>query len=270
MNRFSILQKIILALLVGIAYSCGDSDPEPVDCNLAGLSITIDNVVDATCNQDNGEVEVTVNGGDGLEFSIAGSNFQSIPTGSSTITDLPSGSLTVTLRDGDNCTVTGNFTINDINNVTFQADIQNSGCQTSAGSLTATASGGVEPYSFSLDGSALQTDNSFTGLEAGDYTLLVQDSEGCETSNTISVLTGVSYANQIQEIMETNCTISGCHDGESGIPDWTDLSNVQSNSTNIKSRTAAGTMPPSSSGLSLTQDEVDAIGCWVDDGALDN
>ena len=123
---------------------------------------------------------------------------------------------------------------------------------------------------YSLDGGAFQTDNTFSGLGSGDYTVLVQDSDGCETSNTVTVLTGASYANQIQDIIETNCAVSGCHDGDSGIPDWTSLSNVQDNAANIKNRTAAGTMPPANSGITLTQDEVDAIGCWVDDGALSN
>ncbi len=270
MNTFSILSKIFFVVLIGFSLSCGDSDPEPVDCNTSGLSISVNNSTDATCGQDNGSVEVTINGGAGLEFSIAGSDFQAINEGTTTITDLPAGSLTVTIRNADNCTVTGNFTIGDINNVDFDATTMDAGCLTSNGSLTATPSGGVEPYMYSLDGGTFQSDNTFSGLASGDYTLLVQDSDGCETSNMVTVLSGVSYANQIEDIIEASCAVSGCHDGQSGIPDWNVLGNVQDNAANIKNRTAAGTMPPSNSGITLTQDEVDAIGCWVDDGALDN
>ena len=259
----------IIIILIVVSWSCGDSDPEPVDCAATGPTVTVDNVVDATCGEDNGQVSVTVTG-DALEFSIAGSAFQSIPSGSVTIEDVPSGSLVITVRDANNCTTTASFNIDDINNVALDIDTDDSGCLTSNGAVTVTASGGVEPYSYSLDGGTSQSSNTFSGLSAGDYTVLVQDDDGCETSTTVSVLSGVSYANEIQLIIENNCAVTNCHDGGNSLPDWSMLANVQSNAANIKSRTANGTMPPASSGMTLEQSEIDAISCWVDDGALDN
>jgi len=271
MKSFQFFKNCTYVLMViSVFTKCGDSDPEPVDCSTAGPTVSVNSTTDATCGQDNGEVNVTVNGDANLEFSIAGSTFQSIPSGTVTIENVPAGSLVITVRDGTSCTATANFDIVDVNNVTLDADTDDSGCQTANGVVTVTASGGVEPYSYSLDGGSLQSANSFIGLAAGDYTVLVQDDDGCETSNTITVLSGVSYTNQIQTIVETNCAITNCHDGGNSLPDWSKLTNLQTSADNIKSRTAAMTMPPASSGITLEQEEIDAIGCWVDDGALDN
>lgn len=250
---------------------CSSSDPEPADCGTTGPSVTINSVVDASCGQDNGEVTLAITGGSGLEFSIAGAAFQSIAAGTATVTDIPSGSLVITVRDANSCTTTGSFTVDDINTLAIDLDNEDSGCQTSNGSITVTASGGTTPYSYSIDGGAAQSDNSFTGLASGDYTVLVTDDEGCETSTTLSVLSGVSYAAEIVPIIDVNCAISSCHDGNTtGLLDWSVLANVQENASNIKTRTANMSMPLASSGLTLEQSEIDAIGCWVDDGALDN
>lgn len=271
------MKPIRSTLLLGISVAavccltqCGDSDPEPVDCTTSGPAVTVNSVTDASCGQDNGEVDITVNGGASLEFSIAGSAFQSISAGNVIIENIPSGSQVITVRDANSCTATANFTVNNVNEVTIDVNTEDSGCTTSNGTLAVTANGGVAPYNYSLDGGALQSSNSFTDLPAGDYTVLVEDDEGCETSLTVSVLSGVSYTNEIQAIIDSNCALSGCHDGGNSLPDWSVLANVQANAENIKNRTSAMTMPPASSGITLEQGEIDAIACWVDDGALDN
>jgi len=81
----------------------------------------------------------------------------------------------------------------------------------------------------------------------------------------------VTFSGDIQPIIVANCALSGCHDGSNpSLPDWTVFSNVQSKAQLIKFRTGNRTMPPSNAGVQLTSDEIDAISCWVDDGALNN
>jgi hypothetical protein len=116
----------------------------------------------------------------------------------------------------------------------------------------------------------MQTDNNFSGLEAGDYTALVTDDDGCQASVTVSVLSGVSYNDNIVPIINTHCAISGCHNGSNAaLANWTDLATVQTNADNIKTRTTNGTMPPAGRPDMQTA-EIQAIACWVDDGALNN
>ena len=79
-----------------------------------------------------------------------------------------------------------------------------------------------------------------------------------------------SYENDIKPVLETNCALSGCHAGNNGLPDFTDKSEVFDNAAAIKFRTSNRTMPPSSSGLTLTNNEIKSIECWVDAGAPDN
>ena len=76
----------------------------------------------------------------------------------------------------------------------------------------------------------------------------------------------VTYSANISTIIEANCAISGCHAG-SVSPDFREFNTIQSKSDRIKVRTQNRTMPKNGS---LTQQEIDQIACWVDNGALDN
>lgn len=80
----------------------------------------------------------------------------------------------------------------------------------------------------------------------------------------------VSYANDIRPILDTNCQISPCHGTNAGIPSFATYNDVSANAAGIKSRTGNKSMPPSSSGKSLTDDQIQMIADWVDDGAMNN
>jgi len=265
------LKSLCLVLCLAIAAGCGSDDEDPVDCNAANLQATVSNVVDATCAQENGGFDLMVSGGSGpYELTIQGSGTQSIPSGISTIEGLAADSYNLTIRDTNGCSTTANVNINDVNNLAADSQIQASGCESSAGAITIDAIGGQEPYSYSLDGGAVQAENIFSGLGPGDYTALVTDDDGCETSLTVTVTTGVSFDNTIKAIIDTNCAVSGCHNGDDGaIPNWTSLSTIQANAANIKTRTSDGSMPPAGR-TDLTTEQIQQIACWVDDGALDN
>lgn len=79
-----------------------------------------------------------------------------------------------------------------------------------------------------------------------------------------------TYSNVVQPILASNCTISGCHDGNTALPDWSVFDNVQANADIIKERTSNRTMPPSNATVSLTSQEIEDIACWVDSGAQNN
>lgn len=71
-------------------------------------------------------------------------------------------------------------------------------------------------------------------------------------------------------IINTKCAVSGCHISGAQFPDFTNKSNIISFSNGIRTNTHNGTMPPQSSGFSLSADELKRISCWVAGGALDN
>ncbi len=72
------------------------------------------------------------------------------------------------------------------------------------GTITITASGGLTPYSYSIDGINFQASNVFTNLAAGSYTAWVQSNASCLSSTNVIVsepgplspaTTGVTNAN---------------------------------------------------------------------------
>lgn len=85
----------------------------------------------------------------------------------------------------------------------------------------------------------------------------------CEDSN-------VSLVNDIIPIVEQNCAVAGCHVSGTGRVDFTVKTNIISNASQIRTNTQAGSMPPASSGRSLTTAQKDEIFCWVTNGAKDN
>ncbi len=81
--------------------------------------------------------------------------------------------------------------------------------------------------------------------------------------------TEVSLATEVMPLLLAECTFSGCHNGDNGSSrDWTNKANVLAKAGAIKARTQNGSMPRSPGALS--QNEIDLIACWVDNGALDN
>ena len=92
---------------------------------------------------------------------------------------------------------------------------------------------------------------------------ILQMAESCGTS--------VSFQSEVQDILTNNCAISGCHNGDNGSSrNYLIFDNVQNNSQAIRSRTSARTMPPSSSGITLTSGQIQTISCWVEQGSQNN
>jgi hypothetical protein len=108
----------------------------------------------------------------------------------------------------------------------------------------------------------------FASLEAGSYTAVVKDANQCTVSKTnVKVVNGVSFDSQVKSIIQVNCVKSGCHNGGNNLPNFSNLSTVQSNAARIKTVVLNGSMPKDGS---LTQAQKDLIACWVDDGAPAN
>lgn len=83
----------------------------------------------------------------------------------------------------------------------------------------------------------------------------------------------VSFAGQIKPIINTSCALTGCHNGDNGADiNWTKLENFQAKKANVKDRITRpvgvpGHMPAVGS---ITDDQIQLIVCWVDQGGQDN
>lgn len=92
--------------------------------------------------------------------------------------------------------------------------------------------------------------------------LLYPGANDCSTGN-------ISFAADVQPLIQTSCAIAGCHDagsGNKGGP-FTNYTQIKNKAATIKGQVTSGAMPQ---GSSLTAAQIQLISCWVDSGALNN
>jgi hypothetical protein len=84
----------------------------------------------------------------------------------------------------------------------------------------------------------------------------------------------VSFLADVKPIVESKCAIPSCHNGSLGAErNWTDFTTFQENAKNgnVKHHVINRIMPPSySANGPLSQDQINTIACWVDQGAPNN
>jgi SprB repeat len=139
----------------------------------------------AACSNTNGTITATGSGGIApYQYSINGTVFQS----SNFFNGLAPGTYTITIKDNTGCTSITTVTVTSTNGPAVTATTIASTCGASSGSITATGSGGVAPYQYSINGTAFQVGNTFTGLASGNYVVYVRDNAGC--TGTVTVVVG--------------------------------------------------------------------------------
>lgn len=134
-------------------------------------------------------VSVSVTGNDGTPSFTGGTAPFAFSSNApnSDLQNLPNGTYNVTATDANGCSATTTFTVNvaplTASFVTFNLDCNGD----SDGSISANGSGGIPPYSYSLNGGAFQSSNVFSNLSAGTYTLVVRDADGTQISSDVPV-----------------------------------------------------------------------------------
>ena len=200
-------------------------------------------------------------------YSINGGPFQA----ATTFGQLAAGSYTVEVKDEEGCTSSQEVEVGESATLSVAVvSTTESGCGHSEGSVQLSATGGEAAYSFSLDGEAYQEEGMFEGLEAKEYTAYVKDAAACVETVAFAIKTGIRFDASVKSIIETNCAVSGCHVAGTGRADFTQFSEIKDQAATIKSYTQSGYMPPQGSGKSLSNAEIAAIACWVNDGAPQN
>ena len=257
------LSVISILFFLG-AISCTWEQMEPqIDCLTNPIIIELLESQDAECGASNGSFTVNVSGGEGpYEYdSELGNNSDGV------FINAKAGSYVLTVTDAIGCSAELSIPIQNLGGLNLEEVVtSDSGCDSANGTIHITASGGEEPYQFSINGGNPQTSNVFSDLTQGDYAVSVRDQVGCEITKSVAVQSGISFENSVKSIIENSCAIPGCHNG-SVSPDLRSFSNIQSRANSIKSRTANGSMPR---GSTLSQEQIELIACWVDDGALEN
>lgn len=257
---------LFLIIPMALLVACGGGDdPEPT-CDQSDLAVTIASKTDDQCGQGVGEIDVAATGGEaGYEFSIDGTAFQS----GTTFTGLEAGNYTITVRDGADCTKTASSIIANIESgISLDITATDAACGISTGSISVEATGGEGDLQYSLDEGTFGTSATFDGIGSGVHVITVKDETGCETTEEVLLTSGISFSESVASIIENNCATASCHSGAQA-PDFRQFTNIKANAADIKLRTGNGQMPPAGR-EDLTEEEKEAIACWVNDGALDN
>ncbi len=155
--------------------------------------------------QSNGQVEVSGNGGNGpYTYSIDGINFQN----SGIFTDLPANNYTVYIEDGNGCESSVDVSLSAPAELQLiSQNTENLSCfGAEDGTIDVTAEGGTGTLSYTLlEIATLNNMGTFNGLEGGNYTLIISDTNDCEIELNLSISEPSEIMYSVQNEVPSNC-----------------------------------------------------------------
>jgi hypothetical protein len=260
---------LILGTSLFLYVSCTSSnDPGPVDCTVSDIALSFTATDPTSCVANDGTITAKATGGEGpYQFALDAQAYSS----TSIFNTLGAGTYQLKLKDKNGCERGASVTLNPFGSSLSAAMVAtaNSGCKTNDGAITINATGGSAPYSYTINNGSATASNTFSALSAGNYSVKVIDGTGCSVTQTVKVMSGIKLSVEIKAIIDANCAVTGCHISGGAAPvSFTTLANIQSSANDIKSKTQSGEMPKN--GTKLSQDKLDLIACWVEDGAPNN
>ncbi|MBL7856419.1 MAG: gliding motility-associated C-terminal domain-containing protein [Cyclobacteriaceae bacterium] len=169
------------------------------------LSGSVVSFTDVQCNGgSNGSVLIA--GADGTapyQFSINGG---AVFGPSGIFTGLVADNYTVIVRDANGCTFNVPFTISQPTALSANLVVSPALCRgTATGEVTALASGGTSPYSYSIDGSNFQLSGTFTGLPTGNYLVRVRDFNNCTFNAPFTITEPPQLTVAVQNKTDVDC-----------------------------------------------------------------
>ena len=224
------------------------------DC-IASLNITISSppeiiaqvseIIQVQCFGENtGSVTLQLSGGAGNFSSTMNGN---TVTGSTVVfQNLVAGTYPILIEDGNGCTTIETIVINENAEVQlFLTSAQDVTCNgNSNGSIEVNVAGGNGGYIYSINGTPNGSNNTFTNLSAGQYSISTIDDLGCEDMITVDILE--PSAIQVSLVSQTNESCSGANDGSvtfqanGGIGNFQYTLNGTTNSTGVFINLSAG------------------------------
>lgn len=156
------------------------------------------------CGQTNGSFFIK-SSTSGLTYSLDGTPFASYPANGYSVN---AGTHTLTISNGSSCVTNATININIPPAVPSLPAITTSQptCSTSTGSISFMPSLG---YSYSVDGgSNYQSTPGFSNLQAGAYTVIVKNSDGCQSSSSVITINNPKAIPSLPAITSTQPTCS--------------------------------------------------------------
>ena|GEM_PF-899558 len=182
-NVFEDLAPGMYEVLIRDASSCtGSQSTELID--LAAPEFDMIEALSPTCGEANGVISIALDGGNApFQYSINnGVSFQS----NSVFNGLIGGDYMVLVNDVEGCQITDNITLDVSEALSVDVTTAQPGCQLSDGSIQVTCSGGNAPYEYIW--STGGTSNQLAGINDGNYTITITDTDGCEITKNIDLM----------------------------------------------------------------------------------
>ncbi|MBK7128655.1 MAG: gliding motility-associated C-terminal domain-containing protein [Crocinitomicaceae bacterium] len=131
---------------------------------------------------------------------------------SNILTGLCAGNINVVVKDANGCLANAVVVITQPPVLTLTNGFVDPQChQTPTGEISFTPGGGTPGYTYSVDNGATFTGTSpVTGLMAGVYDVVVEDSHGCQTTNTVTLTDPPPFTFNFIANNPSNC---GAQDG---------------------------------------------------------
>lgn len=186
------------------ANSCSFTQTYQV-INIAGPVISNSSIINTTCNQANGGVNIAINSTQNLSYLWSSTP----PQTSQNLSGVTAGQYTVTVTDENSCTKTATYTIGNTAGPTISSfNITQPSCGNSNGSASIITTGGTTPLTYAWNTVPIQTTATANNIAPGSYTVVVTDGSGCTVSGIYSLqdLAGPNIT-QIDKVNET-CSAS--------------------------------------------------------------
>jgi len=170
---------------------------------MVDLSIQVLNLNHVSCSTiTDGSIEFEITNSSGDYELILNNNLIENTT---TIENLSPGNYVLEVFDASGCSSFFNFVIESASPIVIEiSNNATTGCDTSGGGISASANGGSGQLIYSI-GSETSASGEFTNLEAGDYTLIVTDENGCSASTQLIISAGNNIDLSIDQIYAPSC-----------------------------------------------------------------
>ncbi|MTH15210.1 T9SS type A sorting domain-containing protein [Flavobacterium sp. LC2016-01] len=172
-------------------------------------TITAPTILSATTLISGNTATITATGGKApYQYSLDGVNYQS-----NNIFTLSPGTYTIMVKDSLGCITAIQATI--LPALTVSSTFVNEfSCSRDMLTMAITATGGKAPYTYSLNGGPYQTNNSYSGIFAGNYIIAVKDALNTVSSKGIFI---APYLPLKLSLSTTNTSCYGTNDGTAQI-----------------------------------------------------
>ena len=258
-------------------FEGSDASGNTANCS---FSITVEALPSLLAAASNPSCAGVCDGGAGVLVVSGNPNVEvdwSNNTSGEEVGDLCAGDYTATVTDANGCTQT--ITASVVDPLPLAADAvseQSPICPDDAtGAATASAAGGIAPYSFAWSNGSPTLEN----VEAGDYTVTVTDANGCTSTATVSIqnidneapvavlqdvtvaLNGLGLANinpaDFNAGSTDNCGIAGFSVSQAQF----DCDNIGSNQVTVTITDAAGNATSQTANVLVVDDTAPVLNC---------